>query len=409
MSGHCRRICAIVRRTSVTRTHVKVEVRRIAIITMALLTVACQQRVEPPAPAHATSPAHIDKERLLGADNEPQNWLTTGRDFGKSHHSPLHQIDRKTVERVGFAWEYHTHTNRGLEATPIIVDGVLYTSGVAGRVYALDAKDGRELWTFDPQIDPQINRVVCCDAVNRGVAVWQGVVFVAALDGKLFALKADTGKVIWAVDTIIDKKRGYSSTGAPEIAGNVVVIGNAGAEFDARGYISAYSLHDGKLAWRFFIVPGDPTEPFEHPELEMAAKTWDPKSRWDVGGGGTAWDGMVYDPELKLLYVGTGNSALYNSRERSPAGGDNLFISSILAINPDTGRLAWHYQETPGDQWDYPATAPIILNDLTIDGVKRKVLMHAPKNGFFYVIDRKTGELLSAKNFAPSIGRHTSI
>jgi quinohemoprotein ethanol dehydrogenase len=228
------------------------------------------------------------------------------------------------------------------------------------------------------------------------------MVYVASLDGRLFALDAATGKQQWVVDTIVTKDRGYTSTGAPEVAGNVVVIGNAGADYDARGYISAYDLKTGKLAWRFFTVPHDPASgPQEHPELEVALKTWDPKSRWDVGGGGTAWGSMVYDPQLNLLYVGTGNAALFNWHERSPSGGDNLFLCSILAINPDTGRLVWHYQETPRDSWDYTAVQPIVLSDLNIAGRVRKVLLHAPKNGFFYVLDRASGELLRANKYIP--------
>jgi quinohemoprotein ethanol dehydrogenase len=342
----------------------------------------------------------IDRERLLAADGQPEQWLTVGGGFGKTHYSALTQINRENVRRLGFAWEYPTATNRGLEATPVVVDGVMYTSGVAGRVYALVAKTGEPLWTFIPKMDMQITRHTCCDQVNRGVAVWRGKVYVAALDGQLYALDARTGGVLWSADTIIDRKRGYSSTGAPQIAGNVVVIGNAGAEYDARGYISAYDLDSGNLSWRFFTVPGDPSQPYEHPELEMAAKTWDPNSRWDVGGGGTVWDGMAYDPILNLLYVGTGNAALYNRAKRSPAGGNNLFLCSILALDPDSGRLVWYYQETPGDQWDYTATQPIILTDLVIHGEPRQVLLHAPKNGFFYVLDRKTGKLLSAEKFA---------
>lgn len=365
------------------------------------LLVACGKQ-EPTSPAGVgESYGAIDQARLLAADEQPENWLTVGRDFGKTHYSPLPQIDQASVPRLGFAWEFATNTRRGLEATPIVVDGVMYTSAQEGRVFALNAATGARLWDFLPQVDGQVNRAVCCDAVNRGVAVWKGRVYVAALDGVLYSLDAKTGAVVWKQDTIIDHTRGYSSTGAPQVAGNVVVIGNAGAEFDARGYVSAYDVETGKFAWRFFIVPGDPSKPYEHPELEWAAKTWDRNSRWDVGGGGTAWDGMAYDPELNLLYVGTGNAALYSQRKRSPSGGDNLFLTSILAINPDTGRLAWHFQEVPGDQWDYTATAPMILTDLTIEGVRRKVLLHAPKNGIFYVLDRKTGEFLSGKNFVP--------
>ena len=370
----------------------------VASLALALLLTACSSR-DGSTPERPTAFGQIDRTRLLAADSNPGDWLTTGRDFGKGHYSPLDQINRDSIARLGFAWEYATGTRRGLEATPIVVDGVMYTSGVEGRVYALDARNGREIWRFNPEVDGQINRKACCDSVNRGVAVWHGKVYVAALDGRLFALDAASGAVLWSVDTIVDKTRAYTSTGAPEVAGDVVVIGNSGAEYDARGYLSAYDLESGKLAWRFYTVPGDPSKPRENPELELAAKTWDPGSRWDVGGGGTAWDAMVYDPELDLLYVGTGNAALYNPAKRSPRGGDNLFLASILALNPHTGRMVWYYQEVPRDMWDYTATQPIVLTDLTLGGVKRKVLMQAPKNGFFYILDRKTGELLSAKNY----------
>jgi len=343
----------------------------------------------------------IDLKRLMGADKHPGDWLTTGRDFGKGHYSPLAQINKQTVERLGFAWDYDTHTIRGLEATPIVVDGVMYTSGSVGQVYALDARTGKELWNFDPKNDLVVNREACCDEVNRGVAVWKGKVYVGSFDGRLFALDAGSGAVVWQTDTIINRKVGYTITGAPEVAGNVVVIGNSGGEYDARGYVTAYDLNTGKLAWRFFTVPGDPSKPFENPELEMASKTWDPKSRWDMGGGGTVWDSMVYDPELNLLYFGTGNGTYYDQSRRSPSGGDNLFISSILAINPDTGRLVWHYQEVPGDQWDYDTLQPIILTDLNIGGRVRRIMMQASKDGFFYIIDRKTGEVLSAEKYVP--------
>ena len=343
----------------------------------------------------------VDRTRLLAADSEPGNWFTLGRDFGESRYSPLDLIDETNVAELGFAWEYRTGTRRGLEATPIVVDGVLYASGTWSAVYALDAGTGEELWRFHPELDRGRARWACCDIVNRGVAVWDGMVYVAGLDGQLFGLDARTGALRWSVDTIVDRKRGYTITGAPRIAGDVVVIGNSGAEFDARGYISAYALKTGALRWRFYTVPGDPKLGFEHPELEWAAKTWDPDSRWDVGLGGTVWDSMVYDPELDLLYVGTGNATPYNAAERSPSGGDNLFVASILAIDPGTGRLAWHYQQVPGDAWDYTSTQNIILADLEIGGEPRKVLLHAPKNGFFYVIDRTDGELLSAEPFVP--------
>lgn len=358
-----------------------------------LFLVAIDVRVE------AGSVADVDTKRLLNADGEPGAWFTGGRDYQQSYYSPLSGINKNNVRDLGFAWTYDIDAIAKLEATPVVVDGTMFTTGSRGEVYALDARTGRERWKFKPEVNPDVMRTLCCGPVNRGVAVWRGKVYVASLDGYLYALRAGTGAVAWKVDTIQDRSRSYSITGAPYIAKDRVVIGNSGAEFDARGYITAYDTESGKLAWRFFTVPGDPKKGFEHPELASAAKTWDPNSRWDVGLGGTAWDGMAYDPVLNLLYVGTGNGVPQQQRLRSPSGGDNLFLSCILAINPDTGRLVWHYQTTPGESWDYTATQKLILADLAIDGQVRRVLMQAPKNGFFYVLDRKTGELLSAKPY----------
>ncbi len=383
-------------------------------VLAAILLAACgapqvqdqaQDQGQDPARDSAAAPqsfAAIGRDRVLAADSEPGQWLTSGRDSGKSHYSTLDQINKDTVSRLGFAWQYETGTTRGLQATPIVIDGVMYTSGTTGRAYALDARTGEEIWAFDPQSDGQVNRYVCCDEINRGVAVWDGMVYVASLDGRLFGLDAETGEVVWEQNTIIYPDRAYSITGAPEVAGGVVAIGNAGSDYDARGYVSAYDIKTGEFAWRFFVVPRDPAlGPQEHPELEMALETWDPESRWDVGGGGTPWNAMVYDPELNLLYVGTGNSALFHWAERSPSGGDNLFLASILAIDPDTGRLVWHYQQAPMDSWDYTATQPMILTDLEVDGQMRRVLMQAPKTGYFYVLDRATGELLRAHEYVP--------
>lgn len=349
----------------------------------------------------AGEPGAITAERLLDSAGAPHDWLTGGRDWQQSYYSPLKRINRENVSALGFAWQYEIDTTDGFEATPIVVDGVMYSSGPKGAVYALDARTGRERWTFAPNIDPDLMQKLCCGVVNRGVAVWKGKVYVASLDGYLYALNAASGAVLWKADTITERQRGYSITGAPQVADKVVVIGNGGAELDARGYITAYDLDTGKQAWRFFTVPGDPAKGFEHPELAMAAKTWDPQSRWDVGLGGTAWDAMAWDPKLNILYVGTGNAAPWYRKLRSPAGGDNLFLSSILAIDPKSGRLLWHYQTTPAESWDYTATQKMILADLLIKGRRRQVLMQAPKNGFFYVLDRKTGELLSAKPYVP--------
>ena len=340
---------------------------------------------------------NVTHARLLQAQSDTNDWLTGGRDYRQSYYSPLTDINKRNVRQLGFAWEYDIGPKAIFESTPIVVDGVMFASGMGGAVYALDAKTGIERWRFEPKLVP----TSCAGrTTNRGVAVWQGKVYVVSVDGYLYALDADRGQVVWKVDTIVDRSRGYTSTGSPYVANGKIVIGNAGAECDARGYVTAYDSATGKQAWRFFIVPGDPKRGFEHPELEMAAKTWSPDSLWEVGLGGTAWDGMAYDPFLNLLYVGTGNGTPWVRELRSPGGGDNLFLSSILAINPDTGRLIWYYQTTPGDNWDYTATQKLILADLRLHGRKRQVIMQAPKNGFFYVLDRRTGELLSADPYA---------
>lgn len=344
-------------------------------------------------------PGNVDAARLASIAAEPGQWLTSGRDAGKTHFSPLDAINRDTVTRVGLAWEYRTGTNRGMQATPVVVDGVMYTSGVAGRVYALNAATGALLWQFEPALKLKNARASCCDIVNRGIAVWNGKVYVGAFEGILYALDARDGSIAWQADTILDRNRAYSITGAPQVAGSVVVIGNGGAEYDSRGYVSAYDLETGELAWRFYTVPGDPAKPVEHPALEMAAKTWDPERDWRFGGGGNAWDAFAYDPERNLVYFGTANGAPWTPTQRSPAGGDNLFLNSIVALHADTGEYAWHYQQVPGEMWDYDATPHLILATLQWDGRERDVLMQASKNGFFYVLDRADGSLLAADKF----------
>jgi len=326
-----------------------------------------------------------------------ENWTNPGGDAGKTRHSVLTDITPANVERLGLAWEANLGTNRVLEATPVVEGGVMYTSGVAGRAYAFDAATGKELWRFEPPVDMQVNRTVCCDMANRGIALANGKVYVASLDAQLYALDAKTGQIVWQADTVDDKQRGINSTGAPEVAGDVVVIGNGGAEYDVRGYVSAYDLATGKLKWRFHTVPRDPAlGPQDHPDLEAAAKTWDPRSRWDIGGGGTPWDAINYDPETGLVIIGTGNGGPYDLSKRSPAGGTNLYLSSLVALDARTGRVKWHYQEVPGDSWDFTATQPMILTRMTVDGEDRPVLLHAPKNGILYVIDRRNGKLLRA-------------
>jgi len=349
----------------------------------------------------AGAPAAVDAARIIAADREPGNWMSHGRTYDEQRHSPLKSINDRNVGELGLAWTARLDIDRGVEATPIVVDGVMYTTGAKSIVYAFDARSGTLLWKFDPEVPGIRLSEGCCDVVNRGVAVWQGKVYVGAYDGRLIALDARDGRKLWETDTVVDPARSYTITGAPRVVKGKVLIGNGGAEYGVRGYVSAYDADTGKLAWRFYTVPGDPAQEKDDRAMEIARKTWHGTEYWKQGGGGTVWDSMAYDPELDLLYIGTGNASWWNRQARSEGKGDNLFVSSIVALRPDSGEYVWHYQTTPGDMWDYTATQHIILAELPIDGKQRKVLMQAPKNGFFYVLDRTNGKLLSAEKFAP--------
>jgi quinohemoprotein ethanol dehydrogenase len=381
--------------------------RQILLVTLVLAADlgACHaDRSAPPPRSDKPLPAAIDAARLAKAATEPEQWLMTGRDPAGTYFSPLSDINAGNVARLGFAWEYRLGTRRGLEATPVIVDGALYTTGNFGWVYALDAATGRELWKYNPEVDGQWGRYACCDAINRGVAVWQGRVYVGALDGYLHAIDAATGQRVWKVDTLPARgpKTPFTLSATPVVAGGAIVVGSAGADFaGGRGYIAAYDLATGAFRWRFYTVPHDPKEgPQEQPHLVEAVKTWDPHHRWDAGSGGTVWDGISYDPELGLVFIGTGNGSPYNIREGGRHGGDDLYTAAIVAVHADSGSLAWYYQTTPGDRWDYDSTQKMILADLDLGEGPRKVLMQASKNGFYYVLDRATGKLLSASNYA---------
>ncbi len=372
-------------------------------ITSGLLSIVVAL-VFPGAPqfvnGQAKKSGNVTVARIIaGEKNADGNWLAHGRTFSEQRFSPLKKINDQNVGQLGLAWHYKLDIDRGVEATPIVVDGVMYTTGAFSFVYALDVRSGKLLWKYDPKVNREFAFHACCDVVNRGVAVLEGKVYIATLDGFLDALDAATGKRVWRVDTLIDRARPYTITGAPRIAGKNIVIGNAGGEFGVRGYVTAYEAKTGKQSWRFFTVPGDPKKPYESKALEMAAKTWKGDKYWEYGGGGTVWDSMAYDPELNLLYLGVGNGSPWSSYVRSPGGGDNLFLSSIVAVNASTGAYVWHYQTTPGDKYDFTATQHMILADLNISGQTRKVLMQAPKNGFFYVLDRKTGQFISAEKY----------
>jgi quinohemoprotein ethanol dehydrogenase len=368
----------------------------IATLVVALACSACQKR-EPAAAA--PEPAKVDATRIVQADQDPGNWLTHGRTYSEQRYSPLAKVDAGNVKQLGLAWYLDLDTHRGQEATPLIIDGVLYSTSAWSKVQAIDAASGTLLWQYDPKVPGETGVKACCDTVNRGVAAYEGKLFLGTLDGRLVALDARTGQEVWSVVTV-DQSKAYTITGAPRVIKGKVIIGNGGAEFGVRGYVSAHDTQTGKMLWRFYTVPGDPSQPFESPILEQAAKTWHGEW-WKLGGGGTVWDSMAYDPELDLLYIGTGNGSPWNQQYRSPGGGDNLFLSAIVALKPDTGEYVWHYQSTPGETWDFTATQHIVLADLTIEGQPRKVLMQAPKNGFFYVIDRTNGKLISAKPFVP--------
>jgi quinohemoprotein ethanol dehydrogenase len=368
----------------------------VAILAVSFLASGSAQ----PSSAQATegkqrAPRPVDDAALATPEARQQDWLSYGRDYYEQRFSPLTEINDTNVAKLGLAWQFETATERGLEATPLVVDGVMYTTASWSVTYAIDARTGKQLWKYDPEVHRKYDNLACCDVVNRGAAFYKGKVIVGVLDGRLVALDANSGKVAWQTTTV-DQTQPFTITGAPRIAKGKVIIGNGGAEYGVRGYVSAYDAETGKLAWRFYTVPGDPSKPQENKALEKALPTWQGTEWVKYGGGGTVWDSIVYDPELNLLYVGTGNGSPWNRDLRSPGGGDNLYLCSILAINPDNGELVWHYQTTPADTWDYTSVQPMMLADMNWAGRQRKVIMQAPKNGFFYVLDRATGELLAA-------------
>ncbi|NKB72147.1 MAG: PQQ-dependent dehydrogenase, methanol/ethanol family [Candidatus Latescibacteria bacterium] len=343
----------------------------------------------------------VDDDRIKQAETEPGNWLGYGRTYEEQRFSPLDQINGETVARLGLAWRVDMQSTRGLEATPIVVDGVMFVTGEWSKVYAFNAVTGEQIWFYDPKVPREWGRKACCDVVNRGVAVYGGKVYVGSLDGRLIALDAATGRLVWEVNTI-DRSRDYTITGAPRAARGLIFIGNGGAEYGVRGYATAYDADTGAQVWRFWAVPGAPSKPPENEAMALAAKTWSDSTAWELGGGGTIWNSIVYDADFDQVYLGTGNGSPWAREIRSPGGGDNLFLSSIVAVDATTGRYKWHYQTTPADNWDYTATQDMALADMEIDGVTRKVLLQAPKNGFFYVLDRATGELLRAHNYVPT-------
>ncbi|HEY6177991.1 MAG TPA: PQQ-dependent dehydrogenase, methanol/ethanol family [Kofleriaceae bacterium] len=377
----------------------------VSVILLGLLGPGRGQLSAQPAPAQTTpdrikAATQIDGAAIQANMASSKDWPTIGADYAETRFSKLDGINTKNVKELGLAWTYNLESKRGVEATPLVVDGVMYVTASWSVVHAIDVRTGKRLWTFDPKVPPSYGEKACCDVVNRGVALYKGKIFVGSFDGRLIALDAVTGGKLWEKDTIIDRGRPYTITGAPRVANGKVIIGNGGAEYGVRGYITAYDADTGAQKWRWFTVPGDPSKPPEDESMKKALTTWDPSGKWwEAGGGGTPWDTITFDPDLKTVYVGTGNGSPWSQKRRSPKGGDNLYLASIVALDVDTGAYKWHYQETPGDNWDYTSTQPMILADLKIGGKPRKVILHAPKNGFFFVIDRTDGKLISVKNF----------
>jgi quinohemoprotein ethanol dehydrogenase len=328
-------------------------------------------------------------------------WLAYGRDYGEQRFSPLNQISADNVSELGLAWFADLDTARGQEATPLMHDGVLYVSTAWSKVLAFDAKTGALKWSYDPEVPRETLVAACCDAVNRGVALYGDKVYLATLDGDLVALGQADGKVAWRKQVVPDRKS-YTITGAPRVAKGKVFIGSGGAEYRARGFIAAYDWQTGEEAWRFHTVPGNPEDGFENDAMERAAATWGGEW-WELGGGGTVWDSITYDPVNNQVLFGTGNAEPWNPGANSrnkveglEGAGENLYTSSIVAVDADTGEYRWHFQQTPEDRWDFDSNAQITLADLTIDGAQRHVVLHAPKNGYFYVLDAATGKFIHA-------------
>lgn len=341
-------------------------------------------------------------DKALADESNGSDWLGYGRTYSEQRFSPLEQVNAANVGKLGVDWSIDLPGDVSLVSTPLVAGGVMYFTNSRNFVRAVSATTGKLLWQYDPRIAEVAGDRMRLAAINggRGLALWGNKVYLATADGRLIALDAGSGKELWSVMTF-DPREPRFIVGAPKAFHGKVIIGNGGSEIGtARGYVTAYDAQTGKQAWRFYVVPGNPAKGFENKAMAMAAKTWTGEW-WKFGGGGQAWgEGFTYDAEFNTVYVGTGNGTPWNRKVRSPGGGDNLFLSSIVALNADTGEYRWHYQTTPGEQWDWDATQSMILADLNIGGRSVKALLQAPKNGFFYVIDRATGKLISAEPYA---------
>jgi quinohemoprotein ethanol dehydrogenase len=360
------------------------------------ISVGCKA----PAAETATSPGDVTESRVASESPTGTNWLLNGRTFDEAHFSPLKQITDKNVNDLGLAWYLDIDGAMGVVAEPIVVDGVIYVSAPQSRVYAVDAVSGKVIWKFDPHV--RLNMAIngsYSARVNAGVAVWEGKVYVGTGDCRLIAIDAAAGKQLWEATVCEPTQTGI--TGAPHIAKGKVLMGYNGSDDGVRGALAAYDANTGKEVWRFWTVPGDPSKPFETKALEMAAKTWSGKDSWKIGGG-DAWNAITYDESTGSIIFGTAGAGVdYGELSSVKVSGDKLFSGCIIALNVDTGEYVWHFQtSSPGMQTE---NNHILMADLTIAGEKRHVAMTAPKNGFFYVLDAKTGQLISAKPLVKTV------
>jgi len=372
--------------------------RRRAVIATASLAVGLSLASAITLAANGTAlpGASIVDAALLSNEGDGDDWPSYGRTYSENHYSPLAEIDRSTVGRLKLAWSADLEAMQRSDAQPLEAGGVVYVASGLSVVQAFDAASGTRLWRFDPEVAAVAGEKMRPQWGIRGLALWKGKVIVATPDGRLIALDAKNGRKLWSTQTIPTDDES-AITGAPRVGGGIVFIGFGGAERRAiRGAVQAFDAETGKFLWRFHTVPGDPAKGFENAAMEMAAKTWSGEW-WKHGGGGTVWNAMTYDPELGRLYIGTGNGGPWDYRIRNPKGGDALFLASIVALDAKTGKYIWHYQQNPNEAWDYNSTMDIAMATLPIEGKPTKVLMQAPKNGFYFVLNRETGKLISAE------------
>jgi alcohol dehydrogenase (cytochrome c)/quinohemoprotein ethanol dehydrogenase len=371
-------------------------------LLLPLALAGCQKTDKVVAADPLAAPVAVTQERLLKGLEDPHQWATYGGSYSEQRFSPLKAIDATSVGKLGLAWFADYDTNLDQNGTPLYVDGVIYVSTAWNKVYAFDAKSGKQLWQYNAKVPGEWLRNVCCGNVSRGIAAFNGKIYMGTLDARLIAIDAKTGKEAWVADTIqgdhADPLNRFSITMAPRIANGKVYIGASGGEFSVRGWIAAYDAETGKQVWRFYNVPGDPSKGFENEAMKKAAASWSGEW-WKLGGGASVWDATVYDPQTGLLIYGTGNATPWNQLARDKKQGDNLYVASIVALKADTGEYAWHYQTTPGDTWDYDAVSPMMTMDLTIGGEKKHVVVQPNKNGMLYVLNVADGKLLSADAF----------